>query len=199
MDTLQPALRCVDLLTLQRRLIASPTWTCPSHHRQALVIEHLQHPSGLVEHQWRCLETSAESVHALEQRLRAASSVRGEGDQSALLAGNGLLSPLPCAAAHVSYRPWRAFSSEAPPSYNHTVCLGQGQAGDCSAAPDERLWCLELWVCLVAIRFKIAQCVLQPDSITKSASTCAMLVSWHTYEACLLGRLPLTQVVCLFL
>ena len=48
-----------------------PPFAKPTDRRQILLMEHMQRPSGLVEHQWQCLAVAAESVHALEQRLHA--------------------------------------------------------------------------------------------------------------------------------
>lgn len=60
-----------NLLRLKRRLLPLPTFACSTEVRQHNSREFLQQPSGLVQHQWDCLAHSAESVHALEQRILA--------------------------------------------------------------------------------------------------------------------------------
>ena len=57
---------------LHRRLLPRPTFAHTADARRALLSQHLTFPSGLVEHDWKCLDVAAESVHALEQRLAAA-------------------------------------------------------------------------------------------------------------------------------
>lgn len=65
-------LEASELLHLQRRLFPAPTFAVATGARQEQLRQHLQAPSGLVEHEWQCLEGAAESVHSLEQRLHAA-------------------------------------------------------------------------------------------------------------------------------
>jgi hypothetical protein len=66
-----------SMLHLQRRLLPAPTFAMPTEARKAQLLERMQHldtPSGLVEHEWQALAVAAESVHALEQRLHAQSA-----------------------------------------------------------------------------------------------------------------------------